>query len=146
MTKANHHMCTKVWVMASNACLWVLFLECYRFTKEDRKFHGCKIISAGIINDIDIVARCLVFPEKNFVFQQNLVPVHWALSNCNYFKSKNIQLLYWPGNSPDVKSIESMWAYLKRQWTKFHAIPKNNYGKHFSIIGTLWIKSLVKIS
>ena len=27
-----------------------------------------------LVNDIDVVAKCLVFPENNFVFQQDLAP------------------------------------------------------------------------
>jgi len=68
-----------------------------------------KLYQAIIVNDIVVVFKCLVFPEKNFIFQQDLVPAHRPLCTCNYFKTKNIEVLDWPGNSP-----ENIWAYLKR--------------------------------
>ena len=49
-----------------------------------------KLYQASIVNDIDVVAKCLVYLEKNFVFQQDLAPPHTASSTNNYFKSKNI--------------------------------------------------------
>jgi len=64
---------------------------------------NAKSYQASIVNDIDVVSKCLVFPEKNFVFQQDLAPPHRASSTSNYLKSKNIQGFEWPGNSPDFK-------------------------------------------
>ena len=72
-----------------------------------------KLYQARIVNDIDVISKCLVFPEKNFAFQQDLVPPHRVSSTNNYFKSKNIQVLKWQGNSPDINSIENTRAYLK---------------------------------
>ena len=79
MTKASQHKGIKLWVM----CLCIVDIV-----------------------DIDIVSKCLVFPECNFVFKQKLSPVNRDLSICNFFKSKNIQVLDSQGNPPDVNQIE----------------------------------------
>jgi len=74
---------------------------------------GAKLYQASVVNDVDVVAKCLVFPEKKFVFQQDLALPHRASSTNNYFKRKNIQVLEWPRNSPDINPIENILAYLK---------------------------------
>ena len=73
-----------------------------------------KLYQTSIVNNIDIFAKCSVFHAKNFVFQEDLTPAHIALSTCNHSKSKNIQMLDWPGNFPGVNPINNIWAYLRR--------------------------------
>jgi len=82
-----------------------------------------KLCQTSIVNDIDIVANWLIFPEKNFVFQQDLAPTHIALSTCNYFKSKNIK--YWIGQEIFRMLTQSKiyWLTLNMQYNKIHENP-----------------------
>lgn len=83
-----------------------------------RKVEGsmnAQMYQETIIHDIDIIGKCLVFPKQQFIFQQDLAPPHRALSTFNFLKKKEVDLLPWPGNSPDANPIENVWGLLKRK-------------------------------
>ena len=60
------------------------------------------------------------FPEESFIFQQDSAPCRKAKLVMNWFAEKNIQVLQWPGNSPDMNPIENLWEQLKNE---IHEIP-----------------------
>ena len=49
-----------------------------------------------------------------FVFQQDGAPCHTARKCTKWFQDNNIELLTWPGNSPDLNPIENLWSRLKK--------------------------------
>ena len=108
-----------------------------------------KLYQASKVNDIDVVAKCLVFPEKNFLFQQDLTPSHRASSTNNYFKSRNIQVLDWPGNSTDINPIENIWAYHKRAMQQITCNSKEQLWKavqhHWYSLVFIKIKSVINM-
>ena len=48
-------------------------------------------------------------------FQQDSAPCHKAKSVTNWFQTKNVRRLKWPGNSPDLNPNENLWTLIKKK-------------------------------
>lgn len=55
---------------------------------------------------------------EKWIFQQDSAPCHTAKKVKEYFRKKKIELLEWPGNSPDFSPIENVWTILKNEVAK----------------------------
>ena len=71
------------------------------------------IINNTIQNDMEEA-----FPEGNGIFQQDLAPCHRAKKVHKLFREKNIRLIDWPGNSPDLNPMENLWSIVKAEVRK----------------------------
>jgi transposase len=73
---------------------------------------------------MDILARGLMpllEPDELFygkIFQHDLAPAHAASSTARWMDQYLIEVLEWPGNSPDLNPIENIWGLLKRSLQK----------------------------
>lgn len=63
-------------------------------------------------------------PEK-FKFQQDNASVHTANIVKDYIRKSRIPIIEWPPNSPDLNLIETVWAYLKDQLSKYSTDPRD---------------------
>jgi hypothetical protein len=53
------------------------------------------------------------FPDGNCVYMQDGAPCHTANIIKDYFDGIGMEVLPWPGNSPDMNPIEGIWYNLK---------------------------------
>ena len=60
------------------------------------------------------------FEQEPCIFQQDSAPCHTAKAVYAWFETNKIKVLKWPGNSPDMNPIESMWNQLKDE---IHNVP-----------------------
>ena len=58
------------------------------------------------------VCESIIFPLKDAIFQQDRAPCHWSKSTKNFLADRNVPLLPWPGNSPDINPIENVWGII----------------------------------
>ena len=59
------------------------------------------------------------FPNgEPYIFMQDGAPCHTARSVKAFLQAKDIPLLPWPGNSPDMNPIENAWELVKREVAK----------------------------
>ncbi len=55
-----------------------------------------------------------LFKDADFIFQQDLAPVHTAKSTKSWLKDHGVGVLDWPANSPDL-NIENIWSIVERK-------------------------------
>lgn len=64
---------------------------------------------------------------KDFIFQQDNDPKHTAKKTKAFFKTKRMNVLEWPAQSPDLNPIENLWAILDNKVDKTGVTNKDTY-------------------
>jgi transposase len=49
-----------------------------------------------------------------FVFQQDNAAIHTSRETMAFFEEQDVQVLNWPARSPDLNTIENLWAIMSR--------------------------------
>lgn len=76
------------------------------------------------------------FPnDEKFVFMHDSAPCHKAKSVSRFLEEKQVEVLPWPGNSPDLNPIENLWAILKRKMAEITITTKEDLIKRLI---TVW--------
>lgn len=71
------------------------------------------VIQQKVVRDME-----RAFPTGGGIFQQDLAPCHTAKKVKKFFEEKRINVLDWPGNSPDLNPIENLWSIVKTRLLK----------------------------
>jgi hypothetical protein len=80
---------------------------------------------------IQILENCIFpnmkewFPENDDIFTQDGAPCHTAkAAKMNYLHGHNVEVLGWPGNSPDMNPDENIWEEMKDSVSKTFSTTK----------------------
>lgn len=71
------------------------------------------------------------FGDDDCIFMQDGAPCHTAKSVMKFLEESKINVLKWPGNSPDLNPIENLWAIAKKRVQKLGATTKNQVIENF---------------
>jgi len=84
---------------------------------------------------INSVCNAIQFPRKRGIFQQDKAPAHWSKSTKKYLSDRNVPLLPWPGNSPDLNIIENVWGHIGYKIREYQCTTASDL---FAKIQELW--------
>ncbi len=84
-----------------------------------------------------------LFKDADFIFQQDLAPVHTAKSTKSWLNDQGVDVLDWPANSPDLNLIENLVKRkMRKQETKnadkLKAAVKETWASHHLSSATNW--------
>ena len=69
---------------------------------------------------IDVLEMHLLAPVNIHgftTFQQDSAPWHKAKAVTKWFQTENVNMLQWPGNSPDLKEIQKLWTLILKNFS-----------------------------
>lgn len=79
------------------------------------------------------------FGADEWVYMQDGAPCHTAKRTIEFLSNENVTVLKWPGNSPDLNPIETLWAIVKERLKKHTLKTKQEV---ISELIKVWIKDV----
>ena len=88
---------------------------------------------------VDLLKELHMAIHKYKIFMQNSVPCHCSKIVTQFLKSKKIQILDQPGNSPDLNPIENLWTILKDKMSEKQPASAKELLNTFKVV---WVHEL----
>lgn len=94
--------------------VWGMFqlLRCQKHASSQRH-DAITIVHRSYSEESGSTAR-KTFTDGTGIFQQDLTPCHTSKRVKKFMNMKMIEVPEWPGNSPDLNSIEDLWSVCKQ--------------------------------
>jgi transposase len=73
------------------------------------------------------------------IFQQDSAPCHKAKLVMDWTRNNHVQVLDWPGNSPDLNPIENLWKIMK---DKVQKLDTGSIPKLTDALKNIWVKDI----
>jgi transposase len=91
----------------------------------DETLNGNKYIDILQLKLLPFYLDYLNKHKIKLIFQQDNAPIHTYYKTLDFLKSKNIEVMFWPANSPDLNPIENIWNLLKNKIGKIYVTNKS---------------------
>ncbi len=79
------------------------------------KFKVNAAIYQEILEHFMLPSADKLYGDADFIFKQDLAPVHTAKGTKSWFNDHAVTVLDWPANSADLNPIENLWGIVKRK-------------------------------
>lgn len=90
-----------------------------------------------VIHDLAVIGREIAPPDRPFVFQHDMAPAHHAATTRAFLQANRIDVMDWPGNSPDLNIIENVWAWVSSRMGTHSHHPANT-AEMFARVQEVW--------
>ena len=102
---------------------------------------GCRMNGGKYIDVLNEKLQTFMAINDATIFQHDRAPCHTAGIVTEWFRERGIEVLPWPGNSPDINPIENLWQFMKNRLQQRHFSSMTEFK---DAIKTIWVTDLTQ--
>ncbi len=97
--------------------LWWFGLQCHLLVLVNCVFENQRHCTRlpSILEHFMLPSADQLFKDADFIFQQYLAPAHTSKSTNSWLNDHGVGVLDWPGDSPDLNTIDNLWGIVKKK-------------------------------